>query len=804
MCGPGKVAAGLILLAAVLGTWDGARAETKPYYSREECIENGEKLLGDIGVLLEDQDAVSCASGAGEACCRALTGYFGEDSNFWGCPCYQDLFSEALENIPTFARPLVEQRLVECGIPTPTHGCTNVQTASVSENSTEPQFGQTSTMSQFSGPWSFAEKGFDSYGEWFPCAAADNTKYCVSLLSPPGVFSETKWGVCVPDTMNETSIDLAIVNSNPDYFDSHPPKTYCNLLQKLPNWTPGAIGVTALLCFLALMVVVGTACGYLNRVHGVFTKGTALYEITAAFDVMPNWKILVSSPSHTEGEVDLRSLNGLRSLSMFWIILGHTGSGLYFNYNLQYYSYWAFNPENYKFLKAWFFPLYAGLFGVDSFLFISGLLVAYKFSQQMAKRASRETTWKKELYFWVMYVFARWLRLIPVLLVVMFASWKLVGNLSTAPGWSIFWDANFNEPCNKYWWATLLFIQNLYPGGESFGNKGKFCFGISWYLAVDMQLYLFVAPLVLIAWHYGFYSACLRKAKRGLGSFILAALFIASMASTAYIVVHHKVMWQFLGVGDFDRYYIKPWTRAPPYLFGLLLGLILYEFTQEKDRKSLRWLQEKAKTWALALVWMIALTVLLLLTFTPTFYLQSPEGTLPALSENTGAGMSEPATHTYMTLRYFGWGMCLFVLFGINAVGRGWFVNDLLSGYIWAPIAKLTYCAYLITYVVQDVVTQSLITHPVYHNAYTTLSYWVAFICGGYFFSFLCYMAVEAPFGNMLRLVLKGFQGGSNASNESMSGMSKPCDSIKSPRSEIGIQTLSPDAADNAPGGSSD
>jgi hypothetical protein len=763
--------------------------EDRPYLPREDCITNGEALLGDVGFLLENQDAVSCASGAGVACCRALDSYFGPNSTFWGCPCYEDLFEEALTNLPSFARPLVQQRMVECGIPTPNAGCkatsTNV-TSNAQDEIFEPELGQSGTMQQYSAPWSYATKGYDAYGEWFPCMGVEDAKYCVSLVTYPGVYSETKWGVCVPDTMNDTSINEAITNSNPGHYTANPPKTYCDLLPKtLPDWNAGAITVTAILLLLGLITVVATLVGYLKRnvfpsgaqrgsayverAQGVYAEpsraSTLFYGLVDCFDLQPNWKVLVAEPKVEKEDdtiesdlsgltLDLRSLNGMRALSMFWIILGHTGSTIFFNFNLSYFSYWAFNPENYKWLKDWYFPMYAGLFGVDSFLFISGLLVAYKFSQQMSKRSEKKKCWVKELKFWFLYCFARWLRLLPVLVVVMFTTWKLVGQLTTSPSWNLFWNASYVEPCNKYWWATLLFIQNIYPSGESFGNKGDFCVPVSWYLAVDMQLYMFVAPLVLITYHYGLYSSLLSKCRKGLATAFIFALLALSVALTVWIVVTKQVMWQFLGVGDFDRYYIKPWTRAPPYLFGLLLGLALFELKQKKNERLYRFFA-LMKSWLLCAVWLVAFGVLLLLAFTPSFYLESPKNMLPPLAETTGAGMTPPETYAYMSLRYFGWGLCLLVIFGVNCIGRGWLVNDLLAGYVFAPLAKLTYCAYLITIVLQDVVTQSLINHPVYYNTWTMLSYWCTFVCGGYAISLVCYMCVEAPFGNMLRLLMK-------------------------------------------------
>ena len=109
------------------------------------------------------------------------------------------------------------------------------------------------------------------------------------------------------------------------------------------------------------------------------------------------------------------------------------------------------------------------------------------------------------------------------------------------------------------------------------GADPKFCVGVSWYLAVDMQLYMFVAPIVLIAWHYGFYSKVVFRFRKVIGGVLLGLLLVGSLAWTTHIVITKKVAWQFMGIGDYDSYYIMPWVRAPPYLCGLGLGLLLHQ-----------------------------------------------------------------------------------------------------------------------------------------------------------------------------------------------------------------------------------
>lgn len=98
-------------------------ADTSGFVSRDECLSKGQALLSNLDALASDEGAMSCASGPTGTCCNALNGYLGPGSQFYGCPCYGDLYSRALSQIPSFIKPIVERSLQGCGIPTPSSGC---------------------------------------------------------------------------------------------------------------------------------------------------------------------------------------------------------------------------------------------------------------------------------------------------------------------------------------------------------------------------------------------------------------------------------------------------------------------------------------------------------------------------------------------------------------------------------------------------------------------------------------------------------------------------------------------------------
>ena len=70
---------------------------------------------------------------------------------------------------------------------------------------------------------------------------------------------------------------------------------------------------------------------------------------------------------------------------------------------------------------------------------------------------------------------------------ILFSS-TLLGYLGSGPMWKPLIAGSSQTFCADYWWSTLLYIQNYY-------NPDKICIIQSWYLAVDMQLFV-AAPLL--------------------------------------------------------------------------------------------------------------------------------------------------------------------------------------------------------------------------------------------------------------------------------------------------------------------
>ncbi len=114
--------------------------------------------------------------------------------------------------------------------------------------------------------------------------------------------------------------------------------------------------------------------------------------------------------------------------------------------------------------------------------------------------------------------FNRYYRLTPLLAFVMYFSAFVLNPLASGPGSAALYTLN-RENCRHYGWTNILYINNYYPRDLSKG-----CFGWTWYLANDIQMFLLLPWLVM-----------LYKRSNPVGSVFLGLCYVASAAATFYI-----------------------------------------------------------------------------------------------------------------------------------------------------------------------------------------------------------------------------------------------------------------------------
>ena len=260
------------------------------------------------------------------------------------------------------------------------------------------------------------------------------------------------------------------------------------------------------------------------------------------------------------GDQSLTVLNGIRVISMCWVIIGHS-----FNFILLVPTVNSANlPLMFNSILFGIVP--AGVYAVDIFFFLSGLLTCYLLILKMYPK-------KGSINFLLVY-FHRYYRLIFPLLFVQGLSMCLIRYLGDGPIYRQSWDSLLKKQWEKYWWSHLFFINNLIPWKTS-----DEWIVWAWYLANDFEFFLITPPIL--------YLFCKSRIS---GYIAIYVLLIATMLSNAIIYGYYNISPAGKSEEiDFQNFiYIKPWVRIGPYLIGILFGLGVFELKMKEKYHELK------------------------------------------------------------------------------------------------------------------------------------------------------------------------------------------------------------------------
>ena len=592
-------------------------------------------------------------------------------------------------------------------------------------------------------------------GAFDECFEQNYTGFCVgkvnlTFLPPNPMFSWTV-GLCVPKHC--TPHDASVVMNSTGIFKVSPLEMSCTDTKR-PEYGVGAIVMLVVCAVFVLLVLIGTFVdkliewiNYLPRrknyqpinddkretiVTDMKTVGLSgssqgetvpilqqpstdtqkrnfVLDLITAFSL---YKTIPTLLATKQAPHVITSLNGLRVISMFWVILGHAVVFIGLSFD---------NPLH--LLKvAGTFSFQAvgnGFFSVDSFFFLSAVLVAYLTFRQMKKRGRFPV---------VHYYVHRYLRLTPVYIFALFFTWALAHHLAVGAGFN--YSNLIAAGCPKYWWTNFLYINNLYPW-----NIVDECYNWSWYLANDMQFYV-IAPLMLLPLYYFAPVGVIVSGAILLCSFVITATLTGVYDLQANLLAPFAYQYNGNSTQSYmDLIYIKPWARIAPYIVGLLLGYVLYKGVKLPFKSWLKNLPFYLMMWVCSGVLLVSSLYGLYSTW---------NGHIPSTAENV----------FYITFSRLAWGLGLALLVFACHNGYGGPINSFLSMKFWIPLSRMTYNAYLAHPVVQYVVYGQMqksvhytdITIGLYAVGATAISYGVAAV--------LC-VFVEFPLGSVEMLLFK-------------------------------------------------
>ncbi|XP_063906945.1 nose resistant to fluoxetine protein 6-like isoform X2 [Zophobas morio] len=429
-----------------------------------------------------------------------------------------------------------------------------------------------------------------------------------------------------------------------------------------------------------------------------------LLRLLLSFSAITNGEKIFNVESVSEGSI--QCIHGLRFFSIAWIIMVHTYLEVFSigeNKNMRIVTERTFLYQT----------ISNATFSVDTFFFISGLLVTITYFRSSAKKTPKDETTCQAVksnvgQFFVLVIY-RFFRLTPAYLFVLGVNEVILRFLHS---YSVFTPAIIDHiTCSSFWWRNALYINNFYPQTE-------FCMLWSWYIANDTQFYLIASILLLIAVRG---NKHLKFAAVALGVFMVASwvlTFIIAMKYEYTIRVEEPFAL-------FDQLYDKPWMRIGPYFVGMIAGYFLFKVNCQVK---------------LAAVWVVVGWILSL-------------GCLFSLVYGVGRqGLVVPTSAFYASLGHTAWGVALAWITVACCSGYGGPLGALFKFKLFLPLSRLTYCAYLVHPVLMCLSSFILDGSLHLHQLFMIVIY-----CGNLIFSFISAFAIsllfEAPVVNLLKII---------------------------------------------------
>ncbi|CAL4184688.1 unnamed protein product, partial [Meganyctiphanes norvegica] len=289
-----------------------------------------------------------------------------------------------------------------------------------------------------------------------------------------------------------------------------------------------------------------------------------------------------------------------------------------------------------------------GDISVDSFFFLSGLLIAYGVLREMKK------TGKLNI---IMFYVHRIIRLTPPIAMCVWFYASVNRHLVSGP--QAYGADKLAESCRKNGWRDITYLTNA--NWDNYERGG--CMGQCWYTAVDTQLYL-IAPLLIVPLHYF----------KDLGK---AWLYIMTLTS---LIIPGAIYNRSLS--DTERLYVNetymtPWCRSNSWIVGIWTGYIIFKTGNQLKLK--KWQVVVGWTAAFATAWMVLLGMY-----------------------NVKQGEATTTYIIYEASHRAAWAACLGWVAIACHNGYGGKVNGFLSHPVWQPVSRLTYGLYLISFEIQD------------------------------------------------------------------------------------------------------
>mmetsp|Transcript_6946 Transcript_6946/g.7767 ORF Transcript_6946/g.7767 Transcript_6946/m.7767 type:complete len:626 (+) Transcript_6946:136-2013(+) len=512
-------------------------------------------------------------------------------------------------------------------------------------------------------------KWINDLGDFELCQSTDGLRYgALGIRVRP--IGKIYLGMCLPIDCQASELQPlvdAVVSSNPkqfirgDFVFADEASIPMSPMRVIGFIVFSILAIIYTLGFLTEYTPLFNKPGVVERSEDSAKDKQILGKFFISFSPSRNMRKLFYSPFNSEDP--LKVLNGVRVLSMLYVILGHA-----------YYNVLLVPTANIEYINTlvqplWWQPIPGGFFAVDVFFYLSAFLGAYIMLQKFERT--------KKVNF-IMIYFHRFYRLAPnVFLLILFAV-TFYAYLGNGPIWHDQRE-KWTKDCPKTFWSYVLFINALWPG------ENNACVGWLWYLSHD---FLFFVTLPVQVWVYY---------RSRIASYSLATLLLLlNFGIVIWITINHQIGTSMLVSPEGAKVlYYKPWARLGSYQVGIFMGYFYYEFIKgekpDGDKNTLGYKFYKTVQISSVLRW-IYYTLGLTFILWAVFIVTPDNRTFLKREKYWGVGFSVFYNVVCRPLYVFGLHL---ILMG-PIVGKGAFLQFFLGSRFWAPWAKIAFYCYLV------------------------------------------------------------------------------------------------------------
>lgn len=514
-------------------------------------------------------------------------------------------------------------------------------------------------------------------------------------------------GICIPSTCSGEDLQK-IAGKASQEIQITANVTSCQVKEPI-NFSKEQLVVLCILGVLLLFAIVGTGVDvfYIQDAKRTATVCGRLSEALASFSLVRNTRSLFAHSEHATGP--LEALNGIRVISCFWIVLGH----IYFLTDLSTYIRFASLTKLQVLFKDFLFTLVENFtLPVDTFFFITGLLLAYNQMKKCSRTKSGFSLWNM-----LFDVFHRYWRMTPAFGLAT-ALFVLMPAFGSGPMWGDVLGLA-SENCRLYWWTNLLYFSNYLP-------YSKMCMLHSWFLSLNMQYFIFGLPLTLMMF---------RKPKVTL--LVIMALTIASCLVTSVVTYMNELPPAMLMMTArwskakqlLNMVYYQPFTHFGPFAIGLCFGYILLAVKVPRFGKV-----------TLAAGWLIATVLCGSAVFVAYPFRRGDMAFHPLLSA------AYAGCHRTLWTIGIGWVTLL------CATQQAGLVGEMLSSSAMTSLSRLSYLVFLL-HPVPIYVHVASVRESFQLDHYYMCTLYFGILVTSILMAYVAYVAVEAPFAALERLM---------------------------------------------------